>query len=97
MLIDEPEAFVRPPPARQLGRILVKDKPEDQQLWLSTHSGDLVRGLLEIPDASVRVLRLRRRDDVNVVAELSSSDVKTLWDDPLLRYSNILDGLFHEA
>jgi hypothetical protein len=28
---------------------------------------------------------------------LSNERIKELWDDPLLRYSNILDGLFHES
>jgi hypothetical protein len=33
---------------------------------------------------------------VNVVHQLDQSGLAKLWNDPLLRYSSILDGLFHE-
>jgi hypothetical protein len=99
-LVDEPEAFLHPPQARHLGRILVgygaEGHPAHKQLFLATHSGDVLRGALDSESKRVRVLRLRRSGDVNVTRELSNAEVAKVWSDPLLRYSNILDGLFHE-
>ena len=96
LLIDEPEAFLHPPQARLLGRMLVTDKPELRQLFIATHSGDILRGVLDARSASVRVVRIRRSGDVNRVRQLDNNKIAELWGDPLLRYSNILDGLFHE-
>ncbi len=45
----------------------------------------------------MRVVRIRRSGSTNTVRLLSNERIKQLWGDPLLRYSNILDGLFHEA
>ena len=96
LLVDEPEAFLHPPQARLLGKMLVSDKPAGRQLFISTHSGDVLRGILDANRPNVRVLRIRRTGAVNAVKELKSESIQELWKDPLLRYSNILDGLFHE-
>ena len=96
LLIDEPEAFLHPPQARLLGRMLAADKPAHRQLFVATHSGDVLRGLLDGNRGNVRVVRIRREGDVNPVKELEPSEVSRLWTDPLLRASNILDGVFHE-
>jgi hypothetical protein len=96
VLVDEPEAFLHPPQARLLGRMLAQKKKKDSQLLIATHSADVVRGLLDAGSDNVRVVRLRRRGNVNEVCELDTVGVKTLWADPVLRYSNVLDGLFHE-
>jgi hypothetical protein len=96
LLIDEPEAFLHPPQARQLGRMMVVDKPADRQLFIATHSGDVLRGVLDSNSPNVRVVRLRRAGDINLARELDNTRITELWNDPLLRYSSILDGLFHE-
>jgi AAA domain, putative AbiEii toxin, Type IV TA system len=96
VLIDEPEAFLHPPQARLLSRMLVQKKKKDSQLFLATHSADVIRGLLDAGSSSVRIVRLLRRGDVNYARSLRTDEVKTLWADPLLRYSNVLDGLFHD-
>lgn len=96
LLIDEPEAFLHPPQARLLGRMLIEDKPVDRQLFIATHSGDILRGVLDATRNNVRVVRIRRDGDINLARELNHSKIAELWNDPLLRYSNILDGLFHE-
>jgi predicted ATP-dependent endonuclease of OLD family len=96
-LLDEPEAFLHPPQVRHLARILAKSTLANQQLIIATHSGDFLRALLDADISNrVRVLRIDREGDVNNVNELNNKDVRALWSDPLLRYSNILDGLFHE-
>lgn len=96
MLIDEPEAFLHPPQARLLGTTLVQDRNKERQLFIATHSTDILRGVLDAESPDVRVIRIRRSGSTNTVRLLSNERIKELWGDPLLRYSNILDGLFHE-
>jgi len=94
-MIDEPEAFLHPPQARLLGRMLVKNKPNDRQFFISTHSEDFLKGLLDADSENVRIVRIERDGDVNYIKELNNDGVKKLWKDSILRYSNILSGLFH--
>lgn len=95
-LLDEPEAFLHPPQARLLGRMLVEEKQVNRQLFIATHSGDVLKGILDSGSKNVCVVRLRREGDVNVMRQLANERIAELWGDPLLRYSDILDGLFHE-
>ena len=64
--------------------------------FISTHNGDVLKGILEAGSKKVRVIRLRREGKVNVARELNNDRIAELWNDPLLRYSDILDGVFHE-
>ncbi len=97
VLIDEPEAFLHPPQARLLGTTLVQDRNKERQLFIATHSTDILRGVLDSESPDIRVVRIRRSGLTNTVRLLSNERIKELWGDPLLRYSNILDGLFHES
>lgn len=97
MLIDEPEAFLHPPQARLLGTTLVKDRGTRRQLFVATHSADILRGVLDANSTDVKVVRIRRDGNRNRVRLLSNDQINELWGDPLLRYSNIFDGLFHES
>jgi predicted ATPase len=95
LLIDEPEAFLHPPQARLLGKMLAKDLPSERQLFLATHSEDLLKGLLDANVANLKIIRIQRDGTVNKVSVLSNTDIKTIWSDSLLRHSNVLNGLFH--
>lgn len=95
-LIDEPEAFLHPPQARVLGKMLAKNNPTNRQLFISTHSEDFLQGLLDADNENVTVIRINRIDNVNNINILENKEIKKLWGNPLLRYSNILSGLFHE-
>ncbi len=94
-LIDEPEAFLHPPQARVLGKMLAKNNPNNRQLFISTHSEDFLQGLLDADNENVTVVRINREDDINKMSILQNDKIKELWGNPLLRYSNILSGLFH--
>lgn len=96
LLVDEPEAFLHPPQARLLGQMLVEDKQSDRQLFIATHSGDILKGVLNAGGNNVRVVRLKREGGINVMRQLDNERISELWNDPLLRYSDILDGIFHE-
>ena len=93
-LIDEPEAFLHPPQMRHLGETLSSEV--QGQLFVATHSSDILRGFLEGTEGKVRILRIRREADKNVVTEATPDTIKELWEKPVLRYSNALEGIFHE-
>lgn len=96
LLVDEPEAFLHPGHARSLGRWLsIQAKERDLQVVVSTHDRDFVLGLLEGSDDSVRFVRIVRDGHKNHFHELPPEEVGSTWADPVLRYSNILQGLFH--
>ena len=95
LLIDEPEAFLHPPQARLMGKMLAKDLPSERQLFLATHSQDFLKGLLDANRENLKVIRIHREGSLNKISVLNSSDIKAIWSDPLLRHSNVLDGLFH--
>ena len=44
LLIDEPEAFLHPPQARLIARILASDNDMPHQAFIATHSSDVLRG-----------------------------------------------------
>lgn len=96
VFIDEPEAFLHPPQARLLGKMIGKELPNDRQLFLATHSGDFLRGLLDSSSKKVRVVRLDRVGDQTKICELKNEEINNLWADSLLRHSNVLDGIFHK-
>jgi hypothetical protein len=96
-LLDEPEAFLHPPHARLLAGILGRSVPTDRQLVIATHSGDFLRGLLDANTPNLRIIRLTREGSINRVHELDSPSIRNLWADPLLRFSNVLDAIFHDG
>ena len=94
-LIDEPEAFLHPPQARTLGSIL-PELLQDKQAFISTHSIDLIKGLLTSARDRVKIIRITRDGDTNRVKPLGQDDLDTIWNDPIMRYSNMIDCLFYE-
>jgi energy-coupling factor transporter ATP-binding protein EcfA2 len=97
VLIDEPEAFLHPPQERQLGRELGALASDDSQLILASHSADFLQGVLDAAEDKTTVVRLTREGEVNRAAVLPSAQLSEFWADPLLRYSSLLEGLFHEG
>ena len=95
-LIDEPEAFLHPPQARLLGKMLANNNPSKRQLFISTHSEDFLQGLIDAGKENVTVIRINRTKNINQMSILQNTEIRNLWSNPLLRYSNILSGLFYE-
>lgn len=95
VLVDEPEAFLHPPQAFELGRILGEIAVRREiQIVIATHDRSLIAGLLEA-EQQVSIVRLDRSGNVTKASQLNSVEVKSLWSDSVLRYSNALEGLFH--
>ena len=95
-LIDEPECFLHPPHARRLGRTLVELAPPERQILIATHSPEVLQGVVDASSTRVTIVRLTRSEGQNDACVLESADLRRLWTDPLLRYSNVLQGLFNE-
>jgi hypothetical protein len=97
VLVDEPEAFLHPAQARALGRWLSDETVRtDRQVILATHDRDIVLGLLN-GEAPVTVARLTREGNHSYIRQLSHDQLSGVWSDPVLRYSNVLQGIFHTA
>lgn len=99
VLIDEPEAFLHPPQARLLGEIFVELSKQGSQVVVATHSNDFLQGVLTGSGVGdVTIVRLTRpAPEINAIAQVEPVAVKALFDDALLRYSNILDGIFYKG
>ncbi|MFW6046652.1 MAG: ATP-dependent nuclease [Candidatus Woesearchaeota archaeon] len=93
--IDEPEAFLHPPQARLIGKMLGEDLPSERQLFLATHNLDFLKGLLDSKAKNIHIIRIERDGNINPVRHLDRQDIEKIWNDPILKHSNILDGLFH--
>lgn len=104
IFIDEPEAFLHPPQARLLGRYLALHTPSPCQVLVATHSADFLSGVLEgnavsneNPSRSLTLVRISRAAGAPTARTLAADAVSEILDTPLLRYSNIASGLFHDG
>jgi hypothetical protein len=96
VVVDEPEAFLHPPQAAALGRALsALVKNNRQQVILATHDRNLLMGLLDVEGVPISIVRLHRDGNQTVPYQLNPDDVRELWTDVALRYTNVIDGLFH--
>lgn len=96
-LIDEPESFLHPPQARIMGQIIGQTLRESQQAFISTHSEEIVKGLLDVCEERLKIVRITREGDVNSFSILDNQKIKEVFGDPLLKYSNIMSSIFHKT
>jgi energy-coupling factor transporter ATP-binding protein EcfA2 len=95
--IDEPEAFLHPPMARELGRLLSRKSAECEAVTVaSTHSPDFLMGCIQSGKA-VTVLRLTYENQVGTARVLEANALKEMMQRPLTRSSNVLAALFHRG
>lgn len=95
-LLDEPESFLHPPQAHIMGQIIGETLKENQQAFISTHSEDIIKGLLDVASDRIKIIRITRTGDTNAFSILNNENFQDIWADPLLKYSNIMSGLFHK-
>lgn len=97
LLIDEPDTFLHPAQSRNLGRWLARKAAElDLQVVVATHDRDFILGLLSTDTEDVDVIRVARNEQTNTLSRLTADRITQIWQDPFLRYSNTLQGLFHK-
>lgn len=97
ILLDEPEAFLHPPQALQLGKIISNLVNESQQIFVATHSADFLRGLLGTTKDSVIIHLNRTHDNVTDAKVLDSEALGQIITDPLLSSSRVLEGMFYKG
>lgn len=95
LLLDEPESFLHPPLAKQLGEIIAKSSSENKQIFISTHSADLLKGILSV-NKDVNIIRITRDKEFNQFNLLKKEVIEQIISNPMLLSSNILNGLFCE-
>lgn len=96
MLIDEPEAFLHPPLARQVGELIGSAANECKQIFVSTHNVEVLKGILGTCN-DINVVRITQPEKgYNEISILNPIDLQTIMETPLLRVSKTLEGLFCE-
>lgn len=95
-LIDEPESFLHPPQAKIIGHTIGEMLSNDQQAFISTHSPEILEGLLEVCPERVKIVRITREGNINHFSVLNNDEFNNIWKDSLLRHSNIMSGIFHK-
>jgi hypothetical protein len=94
--LDEPEAFLHPPQARLLGEYIASQRQSKSQLFIATHSTDILEGLIAGGSKKIRVVRIQRDGNTNRAKELSKEKTASISSDPLTRYSGVFSGIFYE-
>jgi hypothetical protein len=96
VLIDEPEAFLHPSLASNLGKEIAKGSVgSSKRIFISTHSANFVMGCIQSGQA-VSIIRLTYRDEVATARVLPNEDLLRLMRNPLLRSVGIIAALFYE-
>lgn len=96
-LLDEPESFLHPPQARIMGEIIGELTQQEKQVAISTHSKDLIQGLIETCPDRIKIIRITREENYNAFSILDNSLVQSIWSDSLLRHSEIMNSMFHDS
>lgn len=94
--LDEPEAFLHPPQARLLGEFIARERSGKSQLFIATHSTDILEGLMAGDLDKVRIIRVQRRGNINIIKELPREKTKSISTDTLTRYSGVFKGIFYK-
>ncbi|MFT3927075.1 MAG: ATP-binding protein [Myxococcales bacterium] len=96
VLVDEPETFLHPPQARRIGALLAEDRHRGRQTFVSTHSVDVLRGVIANTN-DVQIVRLSRRAGKFRGKVLDPSHLSEIAGDPVLSSARALEGLFYSC
>lgn len=95
--IDEPDAFLHPPLARSLGKLVARLAADRHaHVFAATHSSHFIFGALS-SGADVAIVRLTYDGRSGTARCLDADTLANLMRDPNLRATGVLDALFHEA
>jgi predicted ATPase len=97
ILIDEPEAFLHPSLAFNLGKEISNSvKGSFKNLFVSTHSSNFLMGCIQ-SGTPLNIVRLTYSGNIATARILPSEKVLKLMRHPLLRSTGVLNGLFYES
>ncbi|NEG89958.1 ATP-dependent nuclease [Bifidobacterium aerophilum] len=96
LLLDEPEAFLHPPLARQMGEMIGQAcETKDISIYIATHSVEILKGILS-KCHDVNIIRLDQKENKFNVKIIPQETLNSVILNPLLRSSKVLEGLFCE-
>ncbi|WP_353096633.1 ATP-dependent nuclease [Empedobacter brevis] len=96
ILIDEPEAFLHPSLASNLGKEVSNSvNGSSKNLFVSTHSANFLMGCIQ-SGVPINIVRLTYSNNTPTARILPSEKVLKLMRHPLLRSTGVLNGLFYE-
>lgn len=96
ILIDEPEAFLHPSLASNLGKEVSNSvNGSSKNLFVSTHSANFLMGCIQ-SGVPINIVRLTYSNNSPTARILPSEKVLKLMRHPLLRSTGVLNGLFYE-
>jgi hypothetical protein len=96
ILIDEPEAFLHPSLASNLGKeVSISVNGSSKNLFVSTHSANFLMGCIQ-SGTPLNIIRLTYSNGIPTARILPSDKVLKIMRHPLLRSTGVLNGLFYE-
>lgn len=97
LLMDEPEAFLHPALAFNLGHEIARSLAStDKRLFVSTHSPQFLMGCIQ-SGVPINVVRLTYRNKFATARLLPSIELIKLMRNPLLRSMGVISALFYES
>lgn len=97
VLLDEPEAFLHPAQARQLGYWIAEhSKSVPGQIIIATHNSSFLSGILS-SNQNVNLFRLNRSNNETSFNLMGSKETISLVKSPLLSSQRVLDAIFHRG
>ena len=97
VLLDEPEAFLHPPQAYQMGRRLSGLIKPGKQVFIATHSADFLRGLLSSETEDATIVRITHIGAEGEAKVLNPDMLHKIVRDPMLSSSRVLEGMFYQG
>lgn len=96
ILVDEPEAFLHPSLAFNLGKeVSISVNGTAKNLFVSTHSANFLMGCIQ-SGTPLNIIRLTYSNNVPTARILPSDKILQIMRHPLLRSTGVLNGLFYE-
>lgn len=92
VLIDEPEAFLHPPQAVQIGEMIAELAEPGRQVIVATHNADVLRGMLN-RGGNFDIIRVTRKGTAVHTTKVAATEVQTFAKDPVLATARVIEGL----
>lgn len=97
VLLDEPEAFLHPAQARQLGNWIARHaRTIPGQIVVATHNSNFLAGILSA-EQDVDIYRLDRTGDTTTFKPIPADVTRNLATSPVLSSQRILEAIFHKG
>lgn len=93
--IDEPETFLHQPQVHQIGYDIM-ELSQGKQCFITTHNIELIKGMIEANSNRIKIIKVERNNNNNNFLQLKNEDINMVSMDPVLKYTNILDGIFYK-